>query len=196
MLELLFWVVLAYLLADFFTGIYHWVKDTYFGPYTPIIGKNFVWLSRLHHVRPRHVLEFSDWELFWNSGSWTLLWAGPLFYLTGFTPFNVTLFLVIALNDVIHKYSHMKDPERPGWATFMQKIYIFQSHDEHHLHHIHPHDVNYCPITPYINVILENINFWRKIEKVIENFTGVKPRAREYDFVEDPKYPAGVRFLP
>ena len=189
-------IIVAYLCADFLAGIYHWIKDTYFSPFTPIIGKTFIWGSRLHHVRPRYVMEFSDWQLFSSSAKWTLLWIIPFLYFTGITTFMITLFLTIALNDVIHKYAHMKDYERPYWATFMQKIFIFQSHEEHHLHHINPHEINYCPITPYVNFILEGFDFWRKIERIIEKYLGIKPRAIEYDFVEDSNYPAGIKFLP
>ena len=176
-------------------GIYHWIKDTYFSPFTPIIGKTFIWGSRLHHVRPRHVLESSDWDIFSESAKWTLIWMGPLFYLFGFNYFLTTLFGMISLNDVVHKYSHMLDHERPILPTILQKIGLIQSHEEHHHHHIAPHEINYCPVTPYVNVVLEKINFWRNIEFYIEEFTGIKPRAKEYDFVEDETYPAGVKFI-
>lgn len=189
-------IIFGYLLADFIMGIYHWIKDSYFGPYTPIIGKTFIWGSRLHHIRPRYVLEFSDAVLFRESAIWTLLWMVPLFYLIGITPFMVSLFLTISINDVIHKYAHMYNHERPYWATFLQKIYLFQSHEEHHLHHIEPHTINYCPITPYLNIILEYFNLWRKIENLIEKYLGVKPREREDEFVEDSEYPAEIKFLP
>lgn len=189
-------IIIGYLLADFFMGIFHWIKDTYFGPFTPIIGKTLIWSSRLHHIRPRYVIEFSNWKLFYSSAKWTLLWIGPLFYFIGINTFMITLFLMISLNDVIHKYAHMMDYERPLWATIMQKLYIFQSHEEHHLHHISPHEINYCPITPYLNTILERLNFWKKMEYLIEYFIGVKARAKEYDFIEDNNYPAGIKFLP
>lgn len=185
----------GYLLADFIMGIYHWIKDTYFSPFTPLIGQKLIWGSRLHHIRPRYVIEFSDWALFSSSAKWTLMWMGPLFYFTGFTPFMVSLFLTIALNDVVHKYSHMYDYERPGWATFLQKIYLFQSHDEHHMHHISPHEIHYCPITPFLNIFLEPVDFWRRLENWIELYTGVKPRAQEPEFIEDLAYPAGIKFI-
>lgn len=191
-----FQILSAYLLGDFIMGFYHWIKDTYFGPFTPIIGKWMIWNSRLHHIRPRYVIKFSDWELFMESAKWTAFWIIPLMYLAGFSPFMGVLFLVISLNDVVHKYSHMLDHERPNWATLLQKIYIWQSHDEHHHHHMEPHIINYCPVTPFVNKILEPMNFWRRLEDVLEKYTGVKPRDKEYEFVEDCKYPAGIRFLP
>lgn len=196
LLYYLFQIIAAYLLGDFIMGIYHWMKDTYFSPFTPVIGQLMIWNSRLHHIRPRYVIEFSDWQLFSDSAKWTAFWMVPLMYLTGINTFMVTLFLVISLNDVVHKYAHMLDFERPKWATTLQKIGLLQSHEEHHLHHVEPHIVNYCPVTPYVNQILEHIQFWRKLENMIERYTGIKPRAKEYDFAEDPKYPAGIRFLP
>lgn len=189
-------ILFAYLLADFIVGIYHWIKDSYFTPFTPIIGKTFIWYSRLHHIRPKYVTEFTDWQLFSSSAIWTFLWMGPLFLLIGPTLFLTILFLMISLNDVIHKYAHLHDHERPALITWMQQIYLIQSQDEHHLHHISPHDVNYCPITPYVNVVLERLDFWRKIENLVEKFTGVKPRSRVNEFIEDSSYPGGIRFLP
>lgn len=191
----IFNIVCGYLLADFIMGIYHWIKDTYFGPFTPLIGKTLIWGSRLHHIRPRHVIEFSDWQLFSSSAKSTLLWMAPLFYFIGFTPFLISLFVTIALNDVIHKYAHMNDNERPALATFLQKIYIFQSHEEHHLHHMSPHEVNYCPITPYLNYFLERVSFWKLMEYYVEKYIGIKPRAKEFEFIEAPGYPAGIKFL-
>jgi hypothetical protein len=188
-------ILIGILLADFIMGVYHWLKDTYYSPFTPIIGKTFIWSSRLHHIRPRYVTEFTDKALFISSAKWTLIWMAPLCYLTGITPLMVSLFLTIALNDVIHKYAHLSDPERPYWATFLQQIYIFQSYDEHHLHHISPHEVNYCPITPYLNIILEKTNFWKRSESFIEHYFGMKAREHEDLFVEDNDYPAGIKFI-
>lgn len=189
-------IFLAYLFADFLMGLYHWIKDTYFGPFTPIIGKTFIWGSRLHHVRPRYVLEFSDYNLFINSAKWTLIWMLPLFLIFGINAFIMSLFITISMNDIVHKYAHMKDSERPRLASKLQKLYIFQSHDEHHSHHISPHNVNYCPITPYVNTVLEKIEFWRNLEFIIEYLTGIAPRSKEYDFVENPTYPACIQFIP
>lgn len=195
LLSYLFQFVTACWLGDFIIGVFHWIKDSYFSPFTPIIGRKIIWPSRLHHVRPRYVLQFSDLELFVESSKWAAIWMIPLTYFYGINLFTTTLYLIIGLNDVIHKYSHMMDSERPEWATLLQKYYIFQSHDEHHQHHIDPHTVNYCPITHFTNPILEKINFWRNLENIIEKITNIKARSTDYDFVEDKNYPAGVRFI-
>lgn len=195
MLYLLFEIILGYLMADFLVGLFHWFKDTYCTPNTMIIGRKIIWPSRLHHLRPRYVTEFSDWDLIKSSGSWTLIWMGPLFYFVGISLFNLTLFIVIAFNDVVHKYTHVLDFERPKLVATLQSLYIIQAHDEHHQHHISPHVVNYCPITPYLNFVLEKINFWRRLEDTVEKTFGLKPREVADNYIEDPTYPAGIKFI-
>lgn len=195
LLKFIFDIFGGYILADFIMGIYHWFKDSYFGPLTPIIGKKFIWGSRLHHLRPRFVTEFSNMDLFKSSAMWTMIWMAPLILILEFSPFILSLFLTISLNDVIHKYAHLKDIERPQIVTIMQKLYILQSYEEHHIHHTYPHDTNYCPITPYVNFILEYVNFWRRLEAVVEKYIGVIARDNCDTFVEDLGYAGGVRFV-
>jgi len=188
-------IFFGYIVADFLVGVFHWIKDTYFDPYTPLLGGIFIWNSRLHHIKPHYVTTFNDHDLFVSSAKWTSSWALPLFYYVDFSLFTVSLFLTVALNDVIHKYSHMSDTERPEWATFLQNIYIFQSPEEHHIHHKYPHISHYCPITPFVNVFLEKYNFWRKLENFIEIKFHIKPRNFENEFIEDKHYPGGIKFI-
>lgn len=193
-----FWliqIILGYLLADLIVGIYHWIKDTYFDPHTPVIGKLFIWGSRLHHIRPNYVCTFTDFELFLGSTKWVFLWMAPLFYYIGINPFLLSLFLLTSANDIIHKYAHMLDHERPQLMTTLQQYWILQTREEHCEHHISPHTVNYCPITPYLNIVLEKINFWRNLENLIEKNFGVKPRAQIDEYIEDTSYPAKVKFI-
>jgi hypothetical protein len=195
MLFFLIKIILGYLFADFLTGIYHWIKDSYFSPFTPLIGRKFIWMSRLHHVRPKYVTEISDYDLLKSSSLWTLLWMWPLFLWYGLDPFLLTLLLFISLNDVIHKYAHLEDSERPIWATYLQVMKFVQSPSEHYHHHHSLHDKYYCPITPYVNAILEPIHFWRIMEYLIEKIIGVKARSHRERFVEDHTYPAGIKFI-
>jgi len=194
-LNSIFGTIMGYLFADFLIGIYHWIKDTYFDPYTPIIGDLFIWNSRLHHVRPGFVTEFDDKEMFITTAKWTLLWMGPLMYYVEFSPFTVSLFLTISINDIIHKYAHISTHERPYWVNLTQELKIFQTQEEHHLHHTYPHDSYYCPITPWINKPLEKINFWRKNEQMIEYLFGIPPRLSTNEFMEDKHYPAAIKFI-
>lgn len=197
MFDIISKIILAYFFADFLMGIFHWIKDTYFCPHTPLIGWKFIWGSRLHHIRPRHVIESTDSELFWDAAKWTLLWMGPLFYFVGPSLFWVTVYLTICINDIIHKYSHMTNSERPLWITMLQKAYIIQSQEIHHCHHEDDvHETNYCPISAFVNPVVDYIGFWRFLEDIIYKLTGVEPRSSECDYVADENYPAGIRFVP
>ena len=197
MLTIIYQIILSYLIADFIMGGFHWAKDTYCSPFTPIIGRKFIWDSRLHHIKPRYVLEFSNSQLFFNSAKWTLPWIVPLAFFIPYPVFMFSLFIFISLNEVIHKYAHMMDHERPLFASILQKLYITQSYDDHHIHHISPHEMNYCPMTSVLNPILEKIHFWRYIEEFIEKWFGIKPRTSEDKYVEDEgkSYPAGIKFI-
>lgn len=188
-------VISAYLMSDFLMGMFHWLKDTYFSPHTFYIGKRFIWNSRLHHIKPRYITQFSNWKIFMDSAKWTLLWMAPLTYFIGINLFTCILFFMIGINDIIHKYAHTLDHERPKLITLLQKTNIIQSREEHYQHHISPHEINYCPITPYLNGVLQKVNFWRRLESVVEKISGVKPRENQPDYVEDDNYPAGIRFI-
>lgn len=195
LIEEIVMAIYAYLLADFLTGAFHWFKDTYFTPLTPVLGKTLIWGSRLHHIRPRYILEHSDWEIFWGSAKWTLLWMVPLTLIIGPSFFLLVLFLSIASNDVIHKYAHYKKSQCPELIAKLQRYRIIQGADEHHLHHIDPYQINYCTISPHLNVWLEKYQFWRKMEDIIEKHVGIKPRAYPDLFVESDDHPAGVMFV-
>lgn len=44
------------------------------------------------------------------------------------------------------------------------------------MHHSDPKNTYYCPITNFVNPALERIDFWTRLEAVIERLTGVTHR--------------------
>jgi len=191
-----FSIIGGYLFSDIILGIYHHIKDTYFSPFTPVIGKLMIWGSRLHHINPEYVTKIPNVKLIWESSTWTFLWMGFLFYFFGPNPFLITVFIFLSLNDVIHKYAHMDIENRPKIITMLQNSSLLQSAAEHASHHTKPHDKDYCPNTPWINPILEKIWFWELFEKLVFIITKISPRSYRNIYVEDEKYPGGIRFIP
>ena len=147
----------------------------------------------------RRMLSNSCWATTASSSnvmaSWTCIWYIPWIYFVGLNLFNFFLFVFISVNDVIHKYTHTTLAETPALITFLQKNFIIQSYGEHHIHHTEPFEKNYCTITPYINFPLEKINFWRKLEFLIEKVTGIKPRSHIDSYIENSAYPAAIKFV-
>ena len=191
-------IIGGYLVADFLSGLFHWSRDTYCTPHTPIIGFSLIWPSRLHHIKPRYIIEQSDLSLCISSGLWTCIWWIPLVLMYQITWFLTALFVFITLNDVVHKYAHTTRAETPKYIIVLQNIGLLQTHKEHHLHHTEPFETHYCPMTPYVNPILERMGFWRRLENLIEGIFGLKPRAQIDLWVLDEsesESSAGVKFV-
>ena len=190
----LIYIFLAYVIADFLVGLSHWFKDTYMSPFTPFFGKHFIWSSRLHHYRPRYIVECSDKKIFIESGLWTLLWMIFIFNYW-INIFTVSLFLFISANDIVHKYAHTIPEETPTMIKILQDCYILQSYGQHALHHNKPYSSDYCSITPFMNPILEYFNFWTHLESLVEKYFGVKPRTNIPSYIYDDRYPGGLKFI-
>ena len=108
-----------------------------------------------------------------------------------FSPENIQnwyLFLVfwtsgIAISSTtnqVHKWSHTHTAV-PRWVTLLQNLHVIIATDHHHVHHRPPFLVRYCITNGLANYPLDYIDFWAKLEWVVEKITGLKPRQDEID---------------
>lgn len=188
-------IYVGYLVADIWIGMRHWFKDTYFNPYTPFIGKYYIWGAWLHHVKPMRLVEIPDYDLFIDIAKWNAPVMLYLIYISNMSPFFISMYITMCFSDIAHKYCHFKDGDKPLWILILQRLLILQDKEEHHVHHILPYSVNYCMISPFINGILEKHKFWRRIENFIENNFGIKPRSYKIRYITDKNYPGNVKFI-
>ena len=79
----------------------------------------------------------------------------------------------------IHKWAHQGNRERATVGTWLQKSGLIQTPRQHQEHHSGNKDNNYCPVSPFMNPILDGLDFWRKLEKVVYYFAGFKTVAEE-----------------
>ena len=187
-------IIFAFYIADFLIGLTHWFKDSYLSPHTPFLGKYFIWGSRLHHYRPRYLVECPNHKIFLESGLWTLLWMIPVFYIF-FNLFTIMLFFFLSINDILHKYAHTIDNETPKFFVLLQKSRIIQNYEHHNQHHNEPYNSNYCAMSPVLNPILEKIGLWKYLENNIEKYFGVRARDNIPDYVYDNKLPGKLKFI-
>lgn len=169
-------VPLLILLADFITGIFHWLEDSYGNEDFPVIGKNVTQPNLLHHRKPREFLK-NSWlrsadvplvlAAFFISGLWALGWLN---WQTVFVTF-----ILINANE-IHKWTHQSRKEKPKLAHWLHRFKLVQSAKGHAKHHSGNMNTHYCTVTDYLNPLLEKINLWRRFEKVIKKVTGKAPR--------------------
>lgn len=161
--------------ADFVTGLAHWLEDTYCLEDYPLIG-NFICEPNIeHHVDPQLMVRsgtfFSRNILQWSlcAGAYGLLW---LVGLGGIYTF--TILLLASFGNEIHRWNHMS--KTGPFVSFMKDSGLIQVQRQHSLHHKQPHNQYYCVMTSLLNAILERINFWRKLEWVVEATTGIAPK--------------------
>lgn len=169
------------LLADFVSGLVHWLEDAYARPGMPFLDK-IAADNLLHHAKPRAFLAKSWWESSADlviAGVITLLVAAALGHLNGW----LITFVVLVVNaNQIHKWTHQNRQENPWFVRKLQRASILQTPRHHALHHRGERNSHYCVITNVLNPVLEKIRFWSSLEAVIEWLTGVA-RRRDADYL-------------
>jgi ubiquitin-conjugating enzyme E2 variant len=183
LIKLFFTVVLA----DFISGLVHWLEDAYARPDMRLVGK-IAEENLRHHARPREFISKSWWE-----SSSDLLLVGLLALLVSLLTHTFSgwllLFVGLTINaNQIHKWSHQGPRENPKIVTWLQQKKVLQTPREHARHHRGEKNSHYCVITNHLNPVLEKIGFWKGLENGIEFMTGVKRRTDE-EYVAVPVKP-------
>ena len=87
----------------------------------------------------------------------------------------VVLFVVLAVNaNQIHKWTHRNPRENPWWVTCLQKLYVLQTPRHHGRHHHGDKNSHYCVVTNFLNPLLEEVGFWRRLEQLVERVLGAR----------------------
>lgn len=177
-------ILAGLLLADFVTGAFHWFEDRYGNPKWPIIG-GVIRANQEHHHTPRSFLAgtFISRNLtvfilaaifmaaFWAVG-WLNLFTGSAVVFGAFA-------------NEIHRFAHRSPSENGKVITAVQKTGLLQSFQHHAQHHRKGKDTHYCVMTNFLNPVLEKVQFYQTIEKLIFELTGRQPRLDES---VNPKY--------
>eukprot|EP01135_Chromosphaera_perkinsii_P011115 Nk52_evm24s2340 gene=Nk52_evmTU24s2340 len=190
----LFCVAAGITSADFISGVVHWAADTWGTVELPLVGSTIIRSFREHHVHPTAILHHDFVQT--NADSFaacipvlgvmvnTLLtgddsvieakhgWYTFLFFLTVFA----------SLSNQFHKLSHCYFG-LPWYITVLQDLHIILPRKHHRIHHVSPHETYYCITTGWLNFPLEKIDFWRKVENVIQFVTGAVPRSDDMKWV-------------
>jgi hypothetical protein len=192
-------ITFGWIFADFMSGFFHWFEDRYLSSdmYKPkdtidlnIFQKiilNIAISNERHHALPRYMLKNN----FFNTINTTLYISIPLiiiFYLTNclFTPFILSFIFFGILSNQFHKYSHMTKSELNPFIIFLQNNWIILNPENHRKHHVN--GVNtYCVTNGVCNIILDKIDFWNNLEKLIIKYfnihpSDVKPLEKNYYF--------------
>ena len=168
-------IIAGLLIADFVSGLLHWMEDRYGGPSWPVVGR-LIRSTVRHHKRPRGMTT----SPFWRRNGPTMFIAGMfamVFLLLGWiNPLTVTGVLFGAFANEFHNWSHRKASENGPIITVLQNVGLIISPLEHARHHRGRKNTHYCAVTGWMNAPLESIRFWRRLEVLIRISFGERPR--------------------
>lgn len=163
-------VVLGLLIADFFSGVLHFVEDQQLLPDYEWINKEIIEPNLLHHEKPMAFTEGS----FWFRNNSTIFAASavaaPLLLLFGPQLWLLVAWFVGAMTNQIHYYAHTR-ATAPQAIKIMQDMGVLQHRSQHNRHHKYPHDSNFCIVTNWLNPILDTAGFWKAIIKLTSEKT-------------------------
>lgn len=166
--------LIAYLSADFASGVVHWAADTYGTRETPFIGPKFVAPFRDHHTDPLGITRHDFVEANGDNCLLALLVLVPAHIVlpTAHTAWATTLMLYLALfccsgvlTSMIHGWAHRSDP--PRIVRWLQGVGLVLAADHHELHHCAPHRSHYCITTGWLNPLLDRTRFFQRVERVL-----------------------------
>ncbi|HEX5704035.1 MAG TPA: fatty acid desaturase CarF family protein [Pyrinomonadaceae bacterium] len=182
-------VPVAWILADFVSGLVHWFADTYGADDTPLFGPWLIKPFRQHHQYARDICTHNLVLTIGNSCTVAAPFQAGVLYLllsdedVSFTKaafsfvFNLFTIAMVATN-VLHKWAHA---EKTNWViSRLQRSRVFLSPAHHHLHHTKPFDSNYCITNGWLNPLLEKIHFFRRLEWMLSKVR-LHPSVNAYD---------------
>lgn len=174
-MSILLQLLAAWLLADFITGVFHWFEDQYLDTNTSLEFLRGVATDNIqHHEKPTAMLINSHWENMRSAAVFAIPAAGIAFWLgaplwlwcgLGFTSFG----------NLVHRFSHTPKRNLPRWIRGLQEFGLFISHEHHDSHHramgrlIGKSEAMraYCPMTDWVNPILDRLRFWSVVERAV-----------------------------
>ena len=159
-------VIFCILAADFFSGFFHWLEDTYGVPDMPFVGSRVVVPTIHHHRAPGAMAKRSAWDINLQSVGLAALVVGAL-AAAGVFCWQIVLTAGLAgLSNQVHAWSHGHSKGN-GVVRFLQEAGLVQTPANHAKHHAPPYDKDYCVLTNWLNPVLSRLRFWRILEAVI-----------------------------
>ncbi len=161
--------------ADFLTGFFHWLEDTYCLEQMPLIGGFICEPNIDHHIDPQLMVRVGT---FFSRNVFQWVLCGVLFgglWLVNFG--NVYTFLTLffaSFGNEVHRWNHMA--KTGPVVTFIKETGLIQAQRQHSMHHKPPHNSYYCVLSSQLNPVLERVRFWRGLERVVEFATGIGPK--------------------
>ena len=161
---------LAFLVADFLSGLVHFLCDNLGSPETPVLGQKFIKAFREHHDDPAAMTDGDFIEV--NADNFfvclpalipCVVWLDVHDHLYLAT-FLAILMVCITITNEVHKWAHMS-----GVSPFVQRLQsspFVLAPAKHQRHHTAPYDSYYCITSGVLNPALARVHFWQGLLRV------------------------------
>jgi hypothetical protein len=165
-------ITAAWFLADFYTGVFHWIEDRYVAPGNSLdflIGKGSG--ESLHHDKPTAMLLNTRWENI-RSAAYPAWIIALVAWFVGLPMWFVLSLVFVAFGNLVHRFAHTPIRQLSPFTRFMQRTGLFISHDHHDTHHREDGELvrkqhasrAYCGMTDWVNPIVDSHGLWAKLE--------------------------------
>jgi hypothetical protein len=167
-------LLLAYALADFASGLVHWLADRHFDPRTPILGPLLIAPFREHHATPDEITRHDLLEVLGNNALVTLPPAlalianpAPEGSLAWLFVHVTLLFLALAVvgTNLFHRWAHVATP--PPAIRLLQRAGLILSPEHHARHHETSHNRAYCVTSGWLNPLLDGTGFFAALDRTL-----------------------------
>ena len=168
-------VIIAILLADFLSGLAHWLEDSYFTPSSRLLGRTIA-KNVLHHLEPAAFV-VNPWYVTIRSSFVCAAFVGAVLAACGWLSWWVGLALLVAVfANQVHKWAHVPASSVPRLAQMLQAWGVLQTAAHHGVHHTGRKNRRYCVVTNVLNPVLDRSRFWRVMAAGVQLVTGCQPR--------------------
>lgn len=165
-MEIVGQLFVGWLLADLFSGFFHWWQDEFGKVSWPILGPWLIAPAQLHHAEPLVFTSNTFAERTRASIIAAALVGAVWWYVAGPSVMMFAFITGSALATEAHYYAHVPRNAGPVLRVF-QEIGLIQSPKGHAVHHRPPQNRNYCALTDWLNPLFEALDFWRRLERVV-----------------------------
>jgi plasmanylethanolamine desaturase len=159
-------VIVGVLLADFLSGLAHWLEDSYFTPATPLLGHTIA-KNVQHHFQPA-LFVANPWLVTIRSSLVCAILVGlSLWSVDGLGWWSGSGLGIAVFANQVHKWAHMPSASVPKMVRWLQGSGVLQTSEHHAVHHAGRKDSRYCVVTNVLNPVLDTVKLWRFLEWLI-----------------------------
>ncbi|KAL6553410.1 hypothetical protein OROGR_007252 [Orobanche gracilis] len=171
--------LVAYILADLGSGIYHWAIDNYGSPKTPIFGSQIEGFQG-HHQQPWAITRKQLAINLYLTAASVSVFVIPINILSS-NPVVLTFVGVFGgceiFSQQFHAWAHTPRRKLPALVAALQDAGILLAPSQHAAHHRPPYDNNYCIVSGVWNEFLDRSKFFLGLEMVFDRIFGYRPRS-------------------